>query len=49
MSKLRAYQFAATTNSSVDITEHLTLVRKLASMMISRLPASVELDDLVQA
>lgn len=48
MSKLRAYQSAATTNSSVDITEHLTLVRKLASMMISRLPASVELDDLVQ-
>ena len=48
MSKLRAYQSAVTTNSCVDITEHLTLVRKLASMMISRLPASVELDDLVQ-
>ena len=47
MSRLRAYKTDATA-PHLDVTPYTPLVRKLAGMMISRLPASVELDDLVQ-
>ncbi len=47
MSRLRAYKTDAVA-PHLDVTPYTPLVRKLAGMMISRLPASVELDDLVQ-
>ncbi|MEE9928658.1 RNA polymerase sigma factor FliA [Microvirgula aerodenitrificans] len=46
--KLRRAYLPADASTTVDVATHAPLVRKLASMMVSRLPASVELDDLIQ-
>ena len=38
----------ATASGVPDIERHTSLVKKIAYLLMSRLPASVELDDLVQ-
>ncbi|MBA4708874.1 MULTISPECIES: RNA polymerase sigma factor FliA [Aquitalea] len=38
----------AVTAPEIDVQNHLPLVKKLAGMLMARLPASVEMDDLVQ-
>lgn len=38
----------AVTPPEIDVQKHLPLVKKLAGMLMARLPASVEMDDLVQ-
>ncbi len=40
--------YASVATAEINIEEHTPLVRKLASMMMARLPASVELNDLIQ-
>jgi RNA polymerase sigma factor for flagellar operon FliA len=47
-SRLVGYKATARAGLDIDITQYAPLVRKLASILISRLPASVELDDLIQ-
>ncbi|UTH75031.1 RNA polymerase sigma factor FliA [Chromobacterium sp. IIBBL 290-4] len=42
------YAAAASASAEIDVEAHAPLVRKLASIMIARLPASVELGDLIQ-
>ena len=45
----QAHAYAqAASSRTLDVMHYAPLVRKIASIMISRLPASVELDDLVQ-
>ncbi|WP_054285519.1 RNA polymerase sigma factor FliA [Gulbenkiania mobilis] len=44
---LASYQ-AARPVDEIDVTAHAPLVKRLASMLIARLPASVDLNDLVQ-
>ena len=46
MTKLHAY--SAPANEQIDITHYAPLVKKIAAIMMSRLPASVEIDDLIQ-
>jgi len=49
MSRRPAYPSAEPANAGVpDIERHISLVKKIAYLLMSRLPASVELDDLVQ-
>ena len=38
-----------TTDKSAMVSQHMGMVKKIAGVMKSRLPASVELDDLIQA
>lgn len=45
--RLASYQ-AARPVDEIDVTAHAPLVKRLASMLIARLPASVDLNDLVQ-
>jgi len=47
-SKLVDYQKASQTGLEIDITQYAPMVRKIAGILISRLPASIELDDLIQ-
>jgi RNA polymerase sigma factor for flagellar operon FliA len=47
-SRLVGYKTTARAGLDIDITQYAPLVRKIASILISRLPASVELDDLIQ-
>lgn len=47
-SKVAGYHSSNHEEVSIDITQYAQLVRKIASILISRLPASVELDDLIQ-
>lgn len=46
--KWQAYQQQSSQIIQIDINQHATLVKKLASMMISRLPACVDINDLIQ-
>ncbi len=46
---LSLYQATQAVSEEVRVDAHMPLVRRLAYHMISRLPASVEVDDLVQA
>jgi RNA polymerase sigma factor for flagellar operon FliA len=46
-SKLVSYQ-TPPSELDIDITQYIPLVRKIGGILISRLPASIELDDLVQ-
>ena len=46
--KLSMYQSTQATAEEDRVTQHMPLVRKLAYYMISKLPASVEVDDLYQ-
>jgi RNA polymerase sigma factor for flagellar operon FliA len=45
---LRRKGYAGQSPTGNRRTEHLPLVKKLAGMLMARLPASVEMDDLVQ-
>lgn len=45
---LSIYQAAQTSSEEDRVTQHMPLVRRLAYHLISRLPASVEVDDLYQ-
>lgn len=47
-SKLVGYQTATQAGLEIDITQYAPMVRKIAGILISRLPASIELDDLIQ-
>ena len=47
-SKLAGYQTGAQNDVELDITQYAPMVKKIASILISRLPASIELDDLIQ-
>jgi len=47
-SKLSGYHTTPRCDVEIDITQYAPMVRKIASILISRLPASVELDDLIQ-
>jgi RNA polymerase sigma factor for flagellar operon FliA len=47
-SRLAGYQSNAQGEIELDITQYAPMVRKIASILISRLPASIELDDLIQ-
>lgn len=52
MSDLAAYSICATSGLSEQeklINEHATLVKRIAYHLMSRLPASVQIDDLIQA
>ena len=46
--KMRAYAQAAETRPAIDIEQYTPLVKKLASMLVARLPASVDINDLIQ-
>ncbi|MFC3534036.1 RNA polymerase sigma factor FliA [Vogesella facilis] len=46
--KIRAYAQVAATREQIDIERHTPLVKKLASMLVARLPASVDINDLIQ-
>ncbi|WP_174875505.1 RNA polymerase sigma factor FliA [Vogesella oryzae] len=46
--KIRAYAQVAATREQIDIEQHTPLVKKLASMLVARLPASVDINDLIQ-
>jgi RNA polymerase sigma factor for flagellar operon FliA len=45
--KWQAYQ-QHSQRETIDINQHAPLVKKLASMMMARLPASVDINDLIQ-
>ena len=45
--KWQAYQ-QHSQRDSIDINQHAPLVKKLASLMMARLPASVDINDLIQ-
>ena len=47
-SRMQGYQQAAPCDPGIDITQYAPMVKKIASILISRLPASIELDDLIQ-
>ncbi|SCK06204.1 RNA polymerase sigma factor FliA [Vogesella sp. LIG4] len=46
--KMRAYAQVAATREQIDIERYTPLVKKLASMMVARLPANVDINDLIQ-
>ncbi|MFC3624607.1 RNA polymerase sigma factor FliA [Vogesella amnigena] len=46
--KMRAYAQVAATREQIDIERYTPLVKKLASMLVARLPASVDINDLIQ-
>lgn len=46
--KMRAYAQAAEARPAIDIEQYTPLVKKLASMLVARLPASVDINDLIQ-
>ena len=44
----KGYTSMATAHGDIDVTAYAPLVKKLACMLMARLPASVELNDLIQ-
>jgi RNA polymerase sigma factor for flagellar operon FliA len=46
--KMRAYAQVADTRPAIHIEQYTPLVKKLANMLIARLPASVDINDLIQ-
>ncbi|WP_230369308.1 sigma-70 family RNA polymerase sigma factor [Paludibacterium denitrificans] len=44
----KGYTSMATAHGDIDVTVYAPLVKKLACMLMARLPASVELNDLIQ-
>ncbi|MBM0108347.1 RNA polymerase sigma factor FliA [Steroidobacter sp. S1-65] len=49
MSGLRAYKAAASSNTDALVVRHAELVKRIAYHLAGRLPASVEVSDLIQA
>ena len=48
MSPLSAYRMEASTKTEAMVSEYLPLVKKIALRLAARLPAEIELDDLLQ-